>query len=80
MTRIRWSSDRSGVAHAHTSGRTLCHAPAIAERDAWPAFSRCPTCAAASARMSGERDCRAASRTLRASEFDASPPPHSQKG
>jgi hypothetical protein len=50
MTRIRWTADRSGVAHAHVSGRTLCHAQAIAERDAWPAFSRCPRCADALAK------------------------------
>jgi hypothetical protein len=47
MTRIRWTADRSGIAHAHVSGRTLCHAQAIAERDAWPETSRCQACVAA---------------------------------
>jgi hypothetical protein len=47
MTRVRWTADRAGIAHAHVAGRTLCRAPSIAERDAWPAFSRCPACAAA---------------------------------
>jgi len=50
MTRIRWTADRSGVAHAHQSGRTACHAEAIAERHAWPAFSRCPACVVALAK------------------------------
>ena len=48
---LRWTAGNArGVAHAHVSGRTLCHAQAIAERDAWPAFSRCPACAAAIAK------------------------------
>jgi hypothetical protein len=44
MTRIRWWADRLGIAHAHVSGRTLCHAPSIAERDAWPMVRRCARC------------------------------------
>jgi hypothetical protein len=48
--RILWTADRSGVAHAHVSGRTLCHAQAIAERDAWPTLTRCPACLAAIAK------------------------------
>jgi hypothetical protein len=51
MTRIRWTADRSGVAHAHVSGRTLCHVPSIAERDAWPIVRRCPRCVAMVAEM-----------------------------
>ena len=51
MTRIRWTADRSGVAHAHVSGRTLCHAPAIAERDAWPTLTRCQRCVAVAASL-----------------------------
>ena len=51
MTRIRWTSDRSGVAHCIVSGRTLCHAQATAERDAWPETSRCPACLAAIAKV-----------------------------
>ena len=47
MTRIRWTANRSGIAHAHVSGRTLCHAQSIAERDAWPTLTHCPTCRAA---------------------------------
>jgi hypothetical protein len=47
MTRIRWTANRSGVAHAHVSGRTLCRVQAIAERDAWPTVRRCPKCLAA---------------------------------
>lgn len=46
MTRIRWTAGRSGVAHGHRSGRTLCHAPAIGERYAWPETSRCADCRA----------------------------------
>ncbi len=45
MTRIRWTAGNArGVAHAHVSGRTLCHAPAIGERDAWPMLARCADC------------------------------------
>jgi hypothetical protein len=45
MTRLRWSAgDARGVAHAHVSGRTLCHAPAIGERYAWPMLAHCPDC------------------------------------
>jgi len=47
--RIRWSALRDGIAHAHTHSRdvrTLCGQPAIAERDAWPAFRRCLACQA----------------------------------
>jgi hypothetical protein len=51
MTRIRWTAGRDGVAHAHTSGRTLCHAPSIGERDAWPTLTRCPRCVAMVAEM-----------------------------
>jgi hypothetical protein len=50
MTRIRWTAGRDGIAHAHTSGRTACHAQAIAERDAWPIVRRCPACLAALAK------------------------------
>ena len=46
MTRIRWTAGRDGIAHAHVSGRTLCHVPAIAERYAWPALRRCSACLA----------------------------------
>ena len=44
MSRIRWSAGKDGRAHAHVSGRTLCHAPAIGERYAWPERARCPDC------------------------------------
>ena len=44
MTRLRWTAGRSGMAYAHVSGRTLCHAPSIAERYAWPEFTRCADC------------------------------------
>jgi hypothetical protein len=48
MTRIRWSAGNArGVAHAHVSGRTLCHAPAIGERYAWPMLARCAECSRA---------------------------------
>ena len=47
MTRTRWTAGRDGVAHAHVSGRTLCHVPAIEERDAWPTRTRCPACVVA---------------------------------
>jgi hypothetical protein len=46
MTRIRWTAGRDGIAHAHTSGRTACHAQSIGERDAWPTIRRCPRCVA----------------------------------
>ena len=46
VTRIRWTAERDGIAHAHVSGRTLCHVPAIAERYAWPTRARCPACPA----------------------------------
>jgi len=51
MTRVRWWADRSGMAHAYRGGRTLCHAPSIAERDAWPTLTRCPRCVAALAKV-----------------------------
>ena len=51
MTRIRWTADRSGIAHAHVSGRTLCHAPSIGERHAWPERTRCPACLSAIAKV-----------------------------
>jgi hypothetical protein len=51
MTRVRWSAGKDGVAHAHVSGRTLCHAPSIGERDAWPTLTRCPRCVAMVAEM-----------------------------
>lgn len=46
MTRPpRWTAgDALGIAHAHVSGRTLCHVPPIAEPFAWPTLSRCPAC------------------------------------
>ena len=45
MNRVRWTAGNArGVAHAHVSGRTLCHAPSIGERYAWPIRSRCPAC------------------------------------
>jgi len=50
MTRTRWTAGKDGIAHAHVSGRTACHAPSIAERYAWPIVSRCPACAAAIAK------------------------------
>ncbi len=52
MTRVRWTAGRDGVAHAHTSGRTACHAAAIAERYAWPTVRPCPACVAALAKVS----------------------------
>jgi hypothetical protein len=48
MTHISWTAgDARGVAHAHVSGRTLCHAPAIGERYAWPMRARCADCSRA---------------------------------
>ena len=45
MTRLRWTAGNArGVAHAHVSGRTLCHVPAIGERHAWPERARCAAC------------------------------------
>lgn len=52
MTRTRWTAGNArGVAHAHVSGRTLCHAPAIAERYAWQELTRCPDCSRAAAAL-----------------------------
>ena len=45
MNRVRWTAGNArGVAHAHVSGRPLCHVQAIAERHAWPELTRCPDC------------------------------------
>jgi hypothetical protein len=46
MTRILWIAGKDGQAHAYRWGRTLCHAPSIAERDAWPRLTYCPRCEA----------------------------------
>jgi hypothetical protein len=52
MSRIRWTAGNArGIAHAHVSGRTLCHAPAIGERYAWPELTRCPDCFRAAAAL-----------------------------
>jgi hypothetical protein len=51
MTRVRWSAGKDGVAHAHTSGRTLCRVQSIAERDAWPTLTRCQRCVAVAASL-----------------------------
>lgn len=50
MTRFRWTAGKDGRAHCIVSGRTLCHAQATAERDAWPTLTRCPACLAALAK------------------------------
>jgi uncharacterized C2H2 Zn-finger protein len=42
--RVRWTAGPDGIAHAHAAGGAVCHVPAIAERDAWPTFTRCPAC------------------------------------
>ena len=47
MSRIRWTAGPDGIAHAHVSGRTMCHVPSIAERFAWPARTRCAACVVA---------------------------------
>jgi hypothetical protein len=52
--RVRWIAGRDGMAHAHVSGRTLCHAPSIAERFAWPTVTRCTACVAAVATIEGK--------------------------
>jgi hypothetical protein len=46
----RWTAGKDGSAHAHTSGRTACHAPSIGERYAWPIVRRCPACLTAIAK------------------------------
>jgi hypothetical protein len=51
--RAHWIAGRDGIAHAHVSGRTLCRAPSIAERFAWPTVTRCTACVAAVAASKG---------------------------
>ena len=53
MNRIRWTAGRSGIAHAHVSGRTFCHAPSIGERYAWPELTRCSDCSRAASNEPG---------------------------
>lgn len=45
-SRIRWLAGRDGIAHGRrpNAPRTLCNAPAIPERMAWPEVTRCFDC------------------------------------
>jgi hypothetical protein len=47
-TRPKWIAGRDGTAHAHRAGypRTVCGAPRVDERFAWPRTSRCLRCVA----------------------------------
>jgi len=41
------AADAEGVAHAIRAGRSLCGAPVVTERFAWPTLTRCSWCLAA---------------------------------